>query len=230
MSYYNREELLSRTIASIEKSIIKDYELIIVDDASDVPLKCDKAKIIRIDKRDKWWHNPCIPYNMGFKQVIGDVIVIQNPECLHVGDILKHVTENIKPNLCLSYSCYAINQEQTRQLVLGNFPNIEDKMFSGTERNGYYNHPVFRPVGYHFCNALMKDDLLRIGGFDEQYANGISYDDDDLVYKINDGGINMKIISNPLVIHQWHIPFNYKQNGWRQMHARNKKIFQDKWA
>jgi GT2 family glycosyltransferase len=230
MSFYNRKALLDRTLEWLHKSEIKDYELIIVDDASPEPLVCPEATVVRIERKDKWWHNPCIPFNMGFKKAKGDIILIQNPECMHQGDILKYVTETIQPKLYLSFACYAINEVQTKQLSLGVMPDIEDKSFGGKERNGYYNHSVFRPVGYHFCSAIMKSDLDKIGGFDEKYANGISFDDDDLAYKISASGIRIKLVDRPFVIHQWHVPFTYKQDGWRLWHERNKAIFESKWG
>lgn len=53
MAYYQRQTLLNKTLESIHTSANKDYELIIVDDASAEPLVCDEAKIIRVDKKDK---------------------------------------------------------------------------------------------------------------------------------------------------------------------------------
>lgn len=229
MTYYNRQEQLNRTIASIQKSAFKDYEIIIVDDASDIPCKCDVAKIIRIERKDKWWHNPCIPFNMAFKEAKGDVVVIQNPECMHYGDVLQYASEHIQPNVYLSFGCYALNEKETAVLRHNPTINIQDKRYGLEGRNGYYNHPALRPVGYHFCSVITKQDLDMLGGFDEAYAKGISFDDDDLVYKINDKGMQLKIIGYPIVVHQWHPPFTYKKEGWQQLHAINKKIFQNKW-
>lgn len=230
MSYYNRKVLLDRTIDSIRRSEFKDIEIIIVDDASPEPLSCADVNVIRIEPKDKWWHNPCIPFNMGLKRATGDVIVIQNPECIHYGDVLSFVAESIKPKTYLSFACYAINQSQTEQLSLGVWPEIEDKTFSGKERNGYYNHSVFRPVGYHFCSAIMRHDLDKFGGFDPDYGMGISFDDDDFVYRVYNAGMNIKIIDNPFVMHQWHPPFTYKRDGWQPLHERNKKLFEQKWG
>jgi glycosyltransferase involved in cell wall biosynthesis len=229
MSYYNRQSLLDRTVESIRRSAVQDYELIIVDDASDAPVVCKYAKVIRIDKRDKWWHNPCVPYNMGFKEAQGDIIVIQNPECMHYGDILSYVQDNIKPNLYLSFGCYAINEEQTNNLKVGINPDIEDKVFCGQDRNGWYNHSVFRAVGYHFCSAITRHDLELVGGFDERYASGIAYDDDDFIYRVNDRSMTTKIINHPFVIHQYHHTFTYKKQGWHELHERNKNIFTKLW-
>jgi GT2 family glycosyltransferase len=200
-----------------------------VDDASPVPAKCNEAKIIRIEQKDKWWHNPCIPFNMAFKEAKGDVVIIQNPECIHMEDVLSYVHENIRDGLYLSFGCYAINEEETNKLRSGVYPNIYDKAFGLNTRNGWYNHATFRPVGYHFCTAITKSDLDKVGGFDERYAHGISYDDDDLVYRINDKNIEIKIVNHPFVIHQYHAPFTYMREGWQKLHTINKNLFKSLW-
>jgi len=229
MAYYDRQEQLNRTMASIRKSAITDYEVIIVDDASPVPVVCEGAKIIRIEPKDKWYHNPCIPFNLAFKHATGNIIIIQNPDCMHSGDILLHAYNNAKSGTYLSYGCYAINKEETEALRKGIYPSVYDKRFGVADRNGWYNNATHRPVGYHFCCAITRKDLDIVGGFDERYAHGISFDDDDLVYRINDKGIKINIINRPFVIHQYHTPFTYNKAGWKELHAINKKLFKETW-
>lgn len=224
MAYYNRAEQLERTLSTIAQSEVKDYELVIVDDASDTPLE----GAIRVDPKDKWWTNPCIPFNMAFKEAKGDIIIIQNPECFHYGDVLSYVLNNVRDRVYISFACYAINEDQTKRLRKG-LPEIYDRPFGVKERNGWYNNATHRPVGYHFCSAITKRDLDRIGGFDEEYALGVSYDDDDFVYRINNAGLDIKIVNTPFVVHQWHTPFTYKREGWQAKHEINKKLFEQKW-
>jgi len=232
MSYYNRKKLLDVTLSTIEKSSIKDYELIIVDDASDEPLVCPQAKVIRIDKKDKWYHNPCIPYNIGFREAKGEIIVIQNPECLHVEDVLKHVYDNARKNLYLSYACYAINEKETKALYEhGTMPYMKSSVFESIglkpERNGWYNHERYRPVAYHFCSAILKEDLDRIGGgFDERYAHGVAFDDNEFIRRIKRNNLEVQIIRHPYVIHQYHSHFAYDDpKVWRPLYAINQRLF-----
>jgi len=232
MSYYNRQDLLDKTMESISQSSVQDFELVIVDDASDVPLMCDRADtIIRIEPKDKWYHNPCIPFNKGLRAATGDVIVIQNPECYHVGDVLKYVKENIKSNVYLSFGCYAINVKETAQFHRGVFPKIGDYLFATNskikrEYNGWYNHVKHRPVAYHFCSAITREDSFALGGFDERYANGVAFDDNDLIRRIKRMGMEVKIIHPPYVIHQYHHHFQYEDPSvWRPLHAINQALF-----
>ena len=226
MAYYNRKGLLDKTLESIDKSRVKDYELIIVDDASDEPLVCECARVFRVEPEDKWYHNPCIPYNFGFKQAVGDVVIIQNPECYHVGDVLAYVEENIRPRLYISFGCYSISKEETNAFARGMFPTIADRTFSAQSRNGWYNHSIHRPKAYHFCTAITKTDLDKIGGFDERYANGVAFDDDALVRSIRQEQIEIQIINDPYVIHQYHHHFTYEDPKiWKPLHTINQNIF-----
>ena len=97
-SYFNRKKLLINTLKSIKQTEFKNFEFIIVDDASNNDNKIDDLvydfpfiKLIRIEPEDKWYINPCIPFNIGFKNITGDIVIIQNPECFHTSDIISFV-------------------------------------------------------------------------------------------------------------------------------------------
>jgi glycosyltransferase involved in cell wall biosynthesis len=226
MAHYNRSNLLEKTLDSIEKSKVKDYEVIVVDDASDVPLVCERAKVIRIEPQQKWYHNPCIPFNIGFREAQGDTVIIQNPECYHVGDILAYVEKNIKINSYLSFGCYAISKEETIAFHNGVMPNINEWEFVSGRVNGWYNHTIYRPKAYHFCSAIKRNYLRAIGGFDERYAYGVAFDDDAFIRTIKRWELNVKIINNPFVIHQYHTHFAYDDpKVWRPLHAINAKLY-----
>lgn len=229
MSAFRRQEQLEVTLRSIHSSSVKDYELIIVDDASPTPLVCDEAKIIRVEPNEKWYTNPCIPYNRGFKEAKGDIVVIQNPECYHVGDVLGYVQDKIRRGLYLSFACYAINRNETQKLARGEMPHIKMRTFKRPEDNGWYNHAHFRPVGYHFCSAITREDLDKVGGFDERYADGIGFDDDDFAKRVRRAGLRTVIVENPYVLHQFHMPFSYMVSNMRQLHDKNKKLYHSLW-
>ncbi len=225
MAYYNRQQQFNKTLESIKQSSVKDYELIMVDDGSEPPLVCDEADIIRIEPKDKWYNSTVIPNNMGLKKTTGDIIIIQGPECYHVGDILAYVRDNIRPNLYLSFACYATNPKEGEAMLKGEIPQIRDGIYNHPWDNGWYNHSKHRPVGYHFCSAIMRDDLNKFGGFDERYAKGICYEDDDFIRKVKRSGIEVQIVDSPYVIHQYHPQYTYMKPGYMALHDINKRLF-----
>ena len=187
MAYYNRWEQLKQTLESLALSM-HDFEIIIVDDGSDEDNNLEgyvdpflDIKVIRINPSEKTWHNPCIPFNIGFKEATGDIIIIQNPECIHVGDIVDYAIENMEENKYITFACYSADEEKTKALstvypllpetvgsILEPFNNAHP---SGDTQNGWYNHSEYNACALHFCSSIMKKDLERLGGFDEQYAN-----------------------------------------------------------
>jgi GT2 family glycosyltransferase len=247
MAYYNRRVQLLNTLASIQHSSkIKDTEVIIINDNSSEEHKIDDLsnlfdmdiKVTNIQKENRWWVCPCVPYNMGFKQATGDIVVIQNPECLHYNDILSIAEQHTKSNTYISFFCYCISRTNTFNIIEEGYNkyyhNIEKhvKPFEnhitqncadGSEC-GWYNHPQYRPCLYHFCGSMMREDLLEMGGFDERYAMGIAFDDDEFVQRIKRRGMKISMAggNNLAAIHQWHEHSKYEGINVQEALNRNQ--------
>lgn len=109
-SYFNRKNELWRTLKVMDKSSFKDFEYVIVDDGSDYRQRIEDlaeefkfVKLKRIEPADKHHINPCIPFNMGIAMAEGDIIILQSPECMHMGDVLNFVANNSKDNQYLVF-------------------------------------------------------------------------------------------------------------------------------
>ena len=227
-SYYNRKQLFVESLKTIKKSSVKDIEFVVVDDGSDPPHRLETLqsqfpflKIIRLEKENKWYINPCVPFNVGIRAAQGDKIVLQNPECLHVHDVLKCVDEELNDSNYISMSCYAVDSKQNRSVpkhssngtleeFMRTFPQ---KAYIGGDNAGWYNHSRFRPTHFHFCSALTRNNMKKINGFDERMAHGIGYDDDEIIQRIRMLGIQMIIKDDVSVIHQYHDSLWQHPNG-----------------
>jgi glycosyltransferase involved in cell wall biosynthesis len=214
MAYYNRKALLYNSLKSIVKTAcLSEYEVILVDDNSRESERVENLQkefpflqVIRIEQYQKSHINPCVAYNLGFAYCSGDIIILQNPECEHVGDILSYVEKNLTEENYLSFACYA--------------PDYRDD-------EHWYNHPLHRPVYYHFCSAITKTNLQKLGGFDVRYAQGYAYDDVEFVERITRLGLKKEIPTNPYVIHHKHskdygLTMEERDKGLK----RNKAIFE----
>ncbi len=211
MSYYNRLLQLEHTLKTFEKSSSKNFEVVVVDDFSNeenslenLPSKFPSMKIKVIDMRklvkQKTYCNPCVPYNMGFRNAIGDKIIIQNPECCHVGDLISFVEQNLVDSEYLSFHCWASSRPDLKLLHSGQNINIGKE--EGKAK--WYNHQLHRPVAYHFTSAITKKDLSELNGFDESFSMGFNYDDNEFVERIKNKNMNIRFIDSPMVIHQYH--------------------------
>ncbi|MBS1550259.1 MAG: glycosyltransferase [Bacteroidetes bacterium] len=243
-AYYNRKQLFIHTLKSIKHQNSKHLlEVIAVDDGSeenerleDLLFEFPFLKIIRLERKNKWYHNSCIPFNIGFKAAKGKQIIIQNPECLHYGDILDFTHNNLEINKYLSFGCYSLDKDTTNNIeaLISNksIDSIIDKKNDFARNDGdagWYNHSIYRPRAYHFCTAITKKDLNSLGGFDELFSLGIAYDDDEFLSRIKKKKLNLQFVDNKLVLHQNHYnpDSNSFQNRDYKMHlmARNLKLF-----
>ena len=236
MAYHNRRQLLYTTLQTIAKSKHSDVEVIVVDDASkeeerveSLCLEFPFLQVLRIEE-PKRHVNPCIPYNKAIANATGDIIIIQNPECLHVHDILAHAAQHINDDLIISYSAYAIDAESTSVIQEFVSENVFELYFRTLPQRyfmrgmGWYNHSTWRPVYYHFCLALSKTNMKKLGGFDERFADGYCFDDDEFVTRIKRLKSAFIIEDNLSVIHQWH--GKTKIPNQARLWAKNKELYE----
>lgn len=209
MAYYNRLPQLKYTLSTIRQSRIKDYEVVIVDDYS-----AKEHSILGINKlfpeinfqiismhnlrATKNYVNPCIPYNIGFRKSKGNKIIIQNPECCHIGDVLAHVDNFLTNDNYLSFHCFALGKREVSKL------HNEKKIDISNATGRWYNHQIHRPLSYHFTTAITRKNLIELNGFDEDYATGFNYDDAEFIERIRLKKLSIDFVENPYVIHQYH--------------------------
>ena len=89
MTTFNRAAQLNNTLASIVLQQHLDIEIIVVDDGCDAvtPKICSHYSVqyIRLNRPQSLaYRNPCIPNNIGIRRAKGDIIILQNAECMHV--------------------------------------------------------------------------------------------------------------------------------------------------
>ena len=224
-TYFDRPHQLRQTLLTIERSKVKDKFVVVVDDCSslkpEIPEVNFPVHVIRT--KNKSWTNPEPAYNAGIFYALDkcDVMVIQNAECYHAGDVLTYAKNNITDENYISFGCFSIDKETT--FKDHNIHEIVNK--TGASHDGqiaWYNHPIYRPVGYDFCTAISKKNMIRLNGFDERLSEGCGYGDDYLLYRIKLMGLSVEITESPFVVHQWHydcpVPENkaalVKENRW----------------
>lgn len=230
-SYYNRKQQFLNTLRTIQKSKqINNVELIVVDDCSSeehnlsgISDEFPFVKLITLKSENKNYINPCIPFNIAIREAKNDIIVLQNPECLHVGDILDDIVNKVTDNNYLTYGVYSANKEISG--YINDLPYDSEHIFSmiksqlmpmnninyvGEGQSCWYNHSIYRPAAYHFVAAMKKKNMDVLNGFDERYSNGIGFDDDEFLHRIKLMGLKIEIHDTPFAVHQWH----YSENNF----------------
>lgn len=205
MGYHNRLRQLEFTLETINQTKFKNYEVIVVDDFSkdsqnpellknkypEIPLRIFNMKDFY---ENKTYYNPCIPYNLGFSKIRGDKVIIQNPECCHIGDVISFTENNLTDSNCLSFHCYSANQQETVKIH-----NHQKISFC----NRWYNHRILRPEAFHFATSMTTKNLKKLNGFDERFSQGYAYDDAEFVFRIKNA-MEINFVNSPYVIHQHH--------------------------
>lgn len=200
LPYYKRAALLRNTLASFRHHYAarNDYEVIIVEDVKNARDAAEHEALGKVieeyrdigtawmiqDKRETMC--PGTAYNMGVKASAGEFIVISNPECLHDVDILAGLDAEFEkdPGCYVVCACLGLDETGTR----------------GT----WYQHSKSKDHKLNHCTAISRANYERIGGFDEEFANGYARADIDLVWTIMDAGIPIIERDDLLTAHQRH--------------------------
>lgn len=225
MGYINRLIQLKFTLKTILNSSHKNLEIIIINDGDEdisiLKTEFNLLNIIIINNYLNIYQNPCMSYNRGIEQSSGEIILIQNPECCHVGDILTIINSTLKHDEYLAFSAFYLNNfnDNDHLYSIYNTYNNNNKewsnelmfhLFTLTENEdiiknsqldpstkGWCSHHFNNPNYYHFCSAIYRETLIdTIGGFTPDYKDGICFDDDDFIMKIKLSNLKMKYFQN----------------------------------
>ena len=251
---YNRAIQLSRTLDRLSR-LTKPDELVIVDDGSTddtrTVIKNAKEKLgipVRYIFRDKKGYDVCsIPRNIGIKHCTHEYIVVSEPECLFVTDVIKQFKEAslVRPNDVISAGIVYFTNPETPidnavsvnpQSFIDNawdvkkFPmHAEDRYDKDGNRVIYTQATVTKAKNMTapFSAMYKKEWLFEIGGWDEDFSlinggGGWGFDDTDLLTRLRIKRHNQVIDAKIKVIHQWHDrPPAKIANGWKI----NERIF-----
>lgn len=223
MTYFNRPQQLFISLRTMEPYVDEDVDIIVVDDAStDEKLFAKRItdqfkhrmniQVLHIEPKEKTWINPCVPYNKGFALAKGEIVIIQNAETIHMGDCISYIRNNLSEKNYLSFSCYASTKRQHSlftSMQACEKEKLEAKIYEVVapfNAGEWYNHPKYKPAGFHFLTAITKKNLDKIGGFNEVFADGYCFDDNEFLWRIRKSGIHVEIVSTEhgYAIHQWH--------------------------
>jgi hypothetical protein len=175
----------------------------------------NNLEITYIYINNKTWINPCINYNIGFKFIKSDKVVITNPEVCIFGNIYPIIQDNLKNDNYLVFDVFEMGNghclENTNDDLVKNCGNnLEyktiEKYISDKKTHVLQGRKLNRNL--HFLTCITHSNLKKMEGFDEDYAMGIAYDDDSFLNKIQFLNINIVNIFHDihkiLGIHQWH--------------------------
>jgi len=228
---YNKRDNLINTLKSI--NVFKrrwPIEVIIVDDGSDEDQQLDLSEdyhLIYVKKEKDRWRGPSIAYNIGFSVAKGDVIFLNGADCVHMGDMMSYVFDNMEDNSYLNFSAYRGLDGHNSIFRSFDWCYSElirmKKSFLTRKAENWHIHSGFFPAMIPFCAAITKKNIEALNGFDERFAEGIGYEDSDFEVRIKNLGLDLKQVDEPYCLHQKHPLTQYPNNLNRDLYNRLQK-------
>ena len=226
MTYYDRQFQLNKTLESFRQYDPDEYDfsVVIVNDGSPeevvVPPLPFEVKVLPSPK--KLWSNPTPAFNRGFNYALTknpDIIIIQNAECYHWGDVLGYA-KKVTDETYIPFGCYSQGKGEEPGSVINNRCATIDG------ESAWYDHPIYHPRFYHWCSAITTSNLIKLNGFDERFIHGLAFDDDYFLNQIRCLGLKIEMPETPFVIHQWHPNYSAQPNSGN-LWAINEELFRD---
>lgn len=181
--------------------------------------------------------NPCYPYNVGVRHSSGDIIVLTSPEIFHTTNMFN-VSNNFDKLHDDSYLLFSVFCITTKSLIhqlthdvlpferkLKMVKGVSYVFYEGLGANGrdsfnnaygsWYTHSVHRHTCLNFLSALTRKLYFNLGGFDERFRYGISYDDEEFKIRLLRRVKQLVWLDDALAIHINHeiVPGPKKANS-----------------
>ncbi len=214
--YYKRLSQIEQTFNSFKNFGYENFEVVVILDTknsgedvlalSEVIMKYSfPVKVIRNDKAS---FNPARSFNLGVEASEGKYLVLTNPECRHDSNVL----DGLRKEFAVNQKAYVI----CACMSLGPDGNFVE----------WYQHSAYSNRKLHFCSSIAKENYIKIGGFDEQYTEGIAYEDDDFVKKVEHSNLQI-VLRDDLVTSHLH----HSRDGLNsELSEKNRMLFNSKWS
>jgi GT2 family glycosyltransferase len=236
MPYYDRPGQLFNTLISYGTFYFdrKDVQLVIVEDIKNYRDKQKHNALLEVLKHapenmrltllldDSESFNPARKFNMGVADLVNcEYIVITNPECMHLTDVLAGFDDEFEKNkdayvICGCQSAKS-NDEYTTSLDTFTY-----------DMHKWYQHSEHNNRRLHFCTAIRRFNYMTIGGFDERFCEGLGYDDDDFRDTVTHAGFAPVLRDDLLVLHCYHARTHQRLPDYRKLVERNKTLYSEK--
>jgi GT2 family glycosyltransferase len=228
---YNQEKYTNACIESI-KANTEDYEITIVDNGSSPSISEALHIIPNIDFpliRNE--ENLGFPkaVNQGIEVAKGDIIVIINNDTIVTPHWLEILQGHLSNGLDIVGAC--TNSSSGPQQVLIDQYNDLETLYEAAESNRKKNEGQSFP--YHrivfICVAIKREVIDKIGLLDEIYTPG-NFEDDDYCMRAIEAGFKIGIAKDCYVHHFGSITHKAMDINYRELLAKNQKIFNDHWG
>ena len=230
---FNQEDYTKACIESIHANS-HDYEIIIVDNGSDLPACFHTADLKDIIDRIHYIRNE---ENLGFPKAVNqgieaskrDIVAILNNDCILTPQWLEILQSHLSNGFDMVGS--VTNSISGPQQVLidqyEDLATLYQAAEAHSKKNEGQSYPFHRLV--FFCVAIKREVIDKIGLLDEIYTPG-NFEDDDLCMRAIEAGFKLGIAKDCYVHHFSSVTHKAMNIDYRALLSKNQKIFNDKWG
>ncbi len=207
LPYFNRQRAADEALALIAKNYADlDLEVIVVDDGSDPPFTPPShVKVVTLPSKRQAKAN-CTTMNRGVEAASGDFLALSGVEMLHHKPVLWQMREELRKG-----------DEDTYVSAAVWCPS----------QNRWHAHSSLNKPPLHFMTMLRRKLWDRAGGFDEDYRDGMCFDDNDFANRLLKVGMHY-VHRDDLIVE--HPRSGAKAQYTLHQHERNRRLFESKWA
>ncbi|NBI28711.1 bifunctional glycosyltransferase family 2 protein/class I SAM-dependent methyltransferase [Chengkuizengella marina] len=232
---HNQLTYTKKCIESIRKYTSLDYELIIVDNASQDGtvdyLKKQSDLLVIFNKENVGFAKG---NNQAMRIVSGDVVVFLNNDVVVTAGWLEPLINTLFSSKKIAMTGPVTNNDNVNGLQKIQVDYNQDTLEGISEFSKQYcakhvhmSKRVLRLVG--FALACKKEVLNTIGLFDESFGIG-NYEDDDLCLRALIKGYELRIVKDSFVHHFGRITFKESKINYSHLMIKNKTKFNKKWG
>lgn len=221
LPYWDRQAVADRAfvrLAALYAGL--DLEVIVVDDGNAVPYVPPSGmpfpvEVVRLPLKDGPL-NSSVPINRGVAAASGEFIAISGPEMLHWGPHLLALREEIA-GAPTTYACCAAWHPEGKT------------WHAHSSMTGRIVHGIQLPANahYYFLAMLHRSLWDAAGGIDEDYRDGIGYEDADFLLRLERAGARF-VMRDDLIVE--HVRTGARTAWPKAMRGLNMGIFMRKWG
>lgn len=253
---YNRLEHLRAGFLCLLRQQKQIDELIITDDGSSQNISdyisdlLPKAKftVKHIFQEDKGFRKTRA-LNNAVLNAEGEILVFCDQDLIFGEDYIQTIFNNIKKNIFLMGRAHHITENEKNMIISeidnikkysdileklpSKYPETIKKMLAEDKKRRILNFFKLSKRGIKLVGmsyALLKEDYIKVNGYDENYI-GWGEEDDDFGNRLNVAGIKGKeMITQNTQLHLWHYsdPSKIKSSNEKYYYKRKKEIFEKK--
>lgn len=228
---YNGEVLLKENLPKVVEAMVKDSEIIIVDDGSKddscsivLNLKSKTQLPVRLFRNEK---------NMGFSSTAnkgvrnakGDIVFLLNTDAYPDKNFLVPILEDFKDPQVFAVGCLDKSLENGRTVLRGRGVGKWQKGFLVHSKGRTdKNNTLWASGG---SSAFRKSLWIKLGGLDEIY-NPFYWEDIDISYRALKSGYKILFDPRSIIFHEHHkgaIRRGYSEFAIRTIAYKNQFIF-----